>query len=262
MTEHAVEVKCIIREVFIMKNKIRIDDTNLSYFEFGKGKTILFLHGGRLRALTHKNILLKLANNYHILAPDIPGYGKSSTPKESWSFQDYATFFDKFLKRINMSEVIVVGYSLGGGIAYSLANVSPRVKKLVLIDSAGIEKTKENEHMRDLQRLFFYLSNPKYIFTFFTLIREYLLFTMKHSKNLSQIKTIRNNLNNSVGYMENLKVPTSIIWAKDNGIFPVSVAKKLNESIKSSKLFLVNGNHDWILYKENISMDILNKALI
>lgn len=244
-----------------MRNDILLDNLNLHYFELGRGQNILFFHGGRLQALTHQNILSKLSKKYHVIAPDIPGYGESSTPKELWSFKDYAQFFDKFLERINVKEVIIIGYSLGGGVAYNLANISSRVKKLILIDSAGIEKTKEEEFIRDFKRLLFYLLNPRYFPTFLILLKEYLSFNLKHLKDLSQINKIRNNLNNSTGYIKNLKVDTSIIWGKNDEIFPVSIAEKLKTTIKNSKLFLVNDNHDWILYSEDKLMDILNKAL-
>jgi len=86
------------------KNEIKIAGLNLIYYELGSGKT-LFFRGGRLRALTHINILKELSKNYHVIAPDIPGYGESSTPKVSWSFKDYSIFFDKFMEKINVKEV-------------------------------------------------------------------------------------------------------------------------------------------------------------
>jgi len=244
-----------------MKNQVIINDINLSYFELGKGKTLIYFHGGRLKASTHQNILFKLSKKYHVIAPDIPGYGSSSTPKELWTFRDYALFFDKFLEKKNIKKAIVVGYSLGGGIAYNLANITPRVSRLVLIDSAGIEKTKDLEFLRDFKRLLFYFLNLKYFSTFFVLLKEYCLFNLKHLRDFFHMKNIRNNLNKSVGYIKNLKTPMSIIWAKNDEIFPVSIAKKLKKLSKNSKLFLINANHDWILYKEDKCIDTLNKAL-
>ncbi|EKE13832.1 MAG: hypothetical protein ACD_12C00798G0001, partial [uncultured bacterium] len=68
-------------------------------------------------------------------------------------------------------------------------------------------------------------------------------------------------LNDSFGYLDNIEIPTSIIWAKDDKIFPFEVAKRLQKTIKKSQLFIVNGNHDWVLYEENKFIDYLNKAL-
>ena len=79
--------------------------------------------------------------------------------------------------------------------------------------------------------------------------------------NFRHIKSIRKRLNDSYGYPNNIKIPTSIIWAKDDNIFPVKIAQKLHKLIKNSKLFIVNGNHDWVLYEENKFINYLKKAL-
>lgn len=242
--------------------EIVINGLKLNYYESGSGRFLLFLHGGRLRALTFKKTLDKLSKKYHIVAPDIPGYGNSSTPQELWSFKDYAEFFVSFVDYLKIKEVIVIGYSLGGGIAYHIALTSEKVKKLVLIDSAGIEKTSGNQLKRDFNRFLFYLIHPQYFLTFLILLKEWGLFILKHLMNFNHIKSIRKILNNSYGYPNNLKIPTSLIWAKDDKIFPVEIAKKLQKTIKKSQLFVVNGNHDWVLYEENKFIDYLNEALI
>lgn len=244
-----------------IKKEIILQEIKLSYYEAGSGELLLFLHGGRVRALTFHKILDELSQKYHVIAPDIPGYGDSSTPKEIWSFYEYAKFFQLFLKTLKIEQVTVIGYSMGGGIACNLSLITKKIKKLVLIDSAGIEKTSGSELKRDFDRLLFYLSHPQYSLTFFILIKEWLLFILKHLMNFRHIKSIRKGLNNSYGYPSNMKIPTSIIWAKDDKIFPVEIAQKLYKLTKNSQLFIVNGNHDWILYKHFQFMKYLNKCI-
>ncbi|PIZ03612.1 MAG: hypothetical protein COY58_08475 [Gammaproteobacteria bacterium CG_4_10_14_0_8_um_filter_38_16] len=142
-----------------------------------------------------------------------------------------------------------------------MASVCEKVKKLILIDSAGIEKTSGNLQKRDFDRFLFYLTHLQYFLTFLILIKEWILFIFKHLMNFCHIKIMRKGLNDSYGYPDNIKIPTSIIWAKDDKIFPVEIAKKLQKAIKKSQLFIVNGNHDWVLYEENKFIDYLNKAL-
>ena len=243
------------------RKKTIINGIELIYYESGSGKSLLFLHGGRLRALTFKKTINELSKNYHVIVPDIPGYGGSSTPKEPWSFKNYAEFFISFIEYLNIKEVIVAGYSLGGGIAYNLALTSKKTKQLVLIDCAGIEKTLDNQFKRDFDRFLFYLIHPQYLLTLLILVKELILFTFKHLMDFRHIKIIRKGLNDSFGYPDNLEIPTSIIWAKDDKIFPVEIAKKLKKTIKKSQLFIVNGNHDWVLYEENKFINYLNKAL-
>lgn len=238
-----------------------INGIKLSFYELGTGKSLLFLHGGRLQALTFKKTIDELSKNYHVIAPDIPGYGDSSTPTNLWTFQDYSNFFVSFIKQLKIKELIVVGYSLGGGIAYNIASSCEKVKKLILIDSAGIEKPSGSQQKRDLDRLVFYFAHPQYSLSFFILFKEWALFIFKHLTNLSYIKNMREDLNNSCSYINNIKTSTSIIWAKNDSIFPVKIAEKLHKSIKASKIFIVDGNHDWVLNDENKFIDYLNIAL-
>lgn len=243
------------------RKEIVINGIKLNFYELGTGKSLLFLHGGRLRASTFKKTIDELSKRYHVIAPDIPGYGDSSTPKDVWTFQDYSNFFVSLVKQLEIKELIVVGYSLGGGIAYNLASSCEKVKKLVLIDSAGIEETLGSQRKRDFDRLIFYITHPQYYLSFFILLKEWILFIFKHLINLSYIKNMRLNLNNSRSYLNNILTPTSIIWAKNDSIFSVKIAEKLHQNIKNSKIFIVEGNHDWVLYDENKFIDYLNIAL-
>lgn len=63
------------------------------FLEAGKGPTIIFLQGGGVRASTYAPLLKELAKNYRVIAPDLPGFGGSSTPDNIWGLIDYADFF-------------------------------------------------------------------------------------------------------------------------------------------------------------------------
>lgn len=240
------------------KNNIIIDNIKLSYYVIGSGKPILFLHGGKLRALSFKKALKTLGKSHKVIAPDIPGYGESSTPRNYWSFQDYAHFFMKFLNEAKIKDVTLIGYSMGGGIAYHLAALSPKIKKLILIDSAGIEQTDESDLYKDMHRLSFYILHPQYILTFFTLFSEYLRFISKHIKKLDHIKKMRATMNESSRYEKFISPPTIILWAKHDEFFPISIARKLKEVIKGSSLIAVEGTHDWPFYKNKEFISLLN----
>jgi len=114
------------------------DGTNLKYITTGKGMSILFLHGGGVNALTYKKNFELLSQKYHVIAPDIPCFSKSSIPNELWNFEDSANIFSKFVDSLNLDKIILVGHSFGGGIALNLAPKNKKISKLILIDSAGL----------------------------------------------------------------------------------------------------------------------------
>ncbi len=243
-----------------MIKKKNIGGIDLSYYEFGKGEPLLFLHGGRTRASTYKKSLDELSKKYRVIAPDIPGYGDSSVPNTPWSFEDYAKFFQSFVNRLELKEFVVVGYSFGGGIAYNLAFICKNVKKLILVDAAVTKKT-NGELRNDVNRLIFYLFRPQYYSILCALIKEGILFNLKYLGNRDKITNARANLRNTNRFLENISVPTVIIWATRDSIFPVDTANKLHKSIKHSRLILVNENHEWPLFNQKLFVKYVFRAL-
>ena len=244
------------------KKQIIINGIHVTYYELGNGQPVLFLHGGRLRATAFRSTLQILSRYYRVIAPDIPGYGNSSTPSEDWTYQDYADFFVKFIKQLGLKNITVIGYSLGRGIAYHLASISEDFSKLILVDAAGIEKSSTQPFKRDLNRILYYLTHPQYITSFLTLSREYMLFLYKHIHNFKHIKLLRKKLEESSSYTNDISAQTHIIWAKNDDIFRVEIAYKLHNSIPDSTIQIVDENHDWPIYKSKEFSELILKKLL
>jgi pimeloyl-ACP methyl ester carboxylesterase len=228
-----------------------INGQSVTIYMYGTGEPLLFLHGGRVEARTFKGLIKHLGKRYRVIAPDVPGYGSSPTPKDEWSFADYAAFFDLLLGKLDLSKVTVVGYSMGGGIALNLAANSARISNLVLIDASGLtEAQAERSRHHDGRRLWFYMTHPQYISTLGILLRDYGLFLWSHRKDYDQLRMIRikcRQLSNDEA-IRRITVPTSIIWGKDDWIYPLEVAYESQRNIPNSELHIVEGNHDWLLY--------------
>lgn len=242
----------------IEKHKVNINGLTVTYYQLGAGRPLLFLHGGRVRALTFKKMLRLLGRRYQVIAPDIPGYGGSQTPHESWSFTEYAQFFDDFLAQLRLKNVTLVGYSMGGGIALNLAAMSKRIAQLVLVDSAGqrSEQTIGNKH-RDLQRLSFYLSHPRYALSLMVLARDYTYFLLKHATDYRHIKRIRQACFGASyePVIRQLNLSVLLVWGRDDTIYPLENARQLHRKIRNSSLQTVPGNHDWPVYNPSVILD-------
>ncbi|HTE22224.1 MAG TPA: alpha/beta hydrolase [Candidatus Limnocylindria bacterium] len=233
------------------RHTISINGLDVAYYQFGHGTPLLFLHGGRVRALTFKRSLEQLSKRYTIIAPDIPGYGASATPKGEWSYSDYAVFFNSFLDKLELDDVTLVGYSMGGGIAFNLAAINSQVARLVLVDSSGLHAVNKRSNPHDLRRLSFYLKHPPYYSTLAVLLREYLQFIWKHRGDYSHMQHIRQSCRKT-SYEKGLRkvsVPTLLVWAQDDRIIPVATANVFQKRIPKAVLKTVKGNHDWPLYK-------------
>ena len=104
----------------------------------GAGDPLLFLHGaGGIPAWLP--FFDQLAERFDLLVPDHPSYGASPTPDWLDSVGDLGYFYLDFLEALDLTEVHVIGQSLGGWIALEMAvrNTS-RIKSLTLMAPAGI----------------------------------------------------------------------------------------------------------------------------
>jgi pimeloyl-ACP methyl ester carboxylesterase len=99
---------------------------------------LLYLHGtflGNLWIEFHR----ALARDFHIYAPDTPGFGLTQRPDWMRDMSDYVLYFRDLLDELGLERPIIVGHSLGGWMALEVAVWYPeRVGKLVLSDAAGI----------------------------------------------------------------------------------------------------------------------------
>jgi pimeloyl-ACP methyl ester carboxylesterase len=128
-----VDWPALTREELILGRRVNVIDSG------GDGPPLLFLHG--LGGLW-QNWLLNLPaffGSHRVIAPDLPGFGGSEMPSGRISIQGFARVIDALCERLEISNPVVIGNSMGGFIGAELALAFPtRVRKLVLISAAGI----------------------------------------------------------------------------------------------------------------------------
>jgi pimeloyl-ACP methyl ester carboxylesterase len=106
--------------------------------EAGKGKDLLFLHGAGGH-LPNDPLLAALACKFHVVAPLLPGYGRSQGEDGLRDMLDVTLHALDVLENLKLRKPIVVGHSMGGMIAAEMASVAhTEVKKLCLLAPAGL----------------------------------------------------------------------------------------------------------------------------
>jgi pimeloyl-ACP methyl ester carboxylesterase len=128
-----VDWPSVTRSELVLGRHVNVVDTG------GDGPPLLFLHG--LGGLW-QNWLLNIPAfmpSHRVIAPDLPGFGRSQMPSGRISIQGFARVIDALCERLDISNPVVVGNSMGGFIGAELALAFPtRVRRLVLISAAGI----------------------------------------------------------------------------------------------------------------------------
>lgn len=117
-----------------------------SYLEAGSGETVLMLHGSGpgVSALANwQHNIPTLAQRFHVLAPDIVGFGTTERPEDIvYSLRTWTDHVWAFMDARGMEKAGVIGNSLGGRIALQMATDQPdRIAKMVLMGTPGVGMT-------------------------------------------------------------------------------------------------------------------------
>ena len=117
-----------------------------SYLEAGSGETVLMLHGSGpgVSALANwQHNIPTLAQRFHVLAPDIVGFGTTERPEDIvYSLRTWTDHVWAFMDARGMEKARVIGNSLGGRIALQMATDQPdRIAKMVLMGTPGVGMT-------------------------------------------------------------------------------------------------------------------------
>lgn len=121
------------------------DKLNINLIDEGQGEVIVLLHGWGARADLYRTVINPLSSHYRVIAPDLPGFGKSTEPSFPYSIEDYADFVSQLLIELGIYKVNLIGHSHGGRTVLELATgkYGFEIGKIVLLDSAGIPVKKK-----------------------------------------------------------------------------------------------------------------------
>jgi non-heme chloroperoxidase len=111
------------------------DGTQIFYKDWGRGQPVVFSHGWPLNADAWDNQLLLVASQgYRAIAHDRRGHGRSSQPWDGNNLDTYADDLAELIDELDLSDVILVGHSTGGGevTRYMGRHGTSRVAKAVL----------------------------------------------------------------------------------------------------------------------------------
>ncbi|NJO12226.1 MAG: alpha/beta hydrolase [Gammaproteobacteria bacterium] len=114
-----------------------VNGVNYYYAVYGTGEPLLLLHGGLGQIEMFGPNLTRLAQTRQVIGVDLHGHGRTALGEREISLVDMGNDMAGVLQKLGYDRVDVLGYSMGGGVAFQLAVQHPdRVRRLALL-SAG-----------------------------------------------------------------------------------------------------------------------------
>lgn len=227
-----------------MSMKIIVNGLVVNYTNKGSGETVLFLHGWQDNLTSFDELADRLVNK-RIIKLDLPGFGGSETPKDTWDISDYAAFVANFLKKLGLTADVVVGHSFGGRIIIkAIAEKEINPSKAVLIASAGIAKNKtlKNRTIKTVAKVGKAITFVPPLIFFKDKIRRKLYTSIGSdyldSGDMKQIflRTINEDLSLSA---KKISCPVLLIWGAHDNSTPLKDGEKMSQLISDSKLVVV-----------------------
>jgi len=209
--------------------------------------SLLYLHDhglGNLWLEYHQ----RLAQSFHVFAPDIPGYGLTGRPDWMRDMSDYILYFRDLLDQLSLDKALVAGHSLGGWMAAELAVWYPeRVEKLVLSNALGIRV--KGSPVADI-----FAMNPREVlatcFDDFAAAMPLMPAAFDTDYLLSQYRQLTTlaSLAWNPGYdprlerrLERIACPTLIIWGQNDRLVPPAYGDAFHRLIAGSELVMLEG---------------------
>src|SRR5919198_2077449 len=139
MIAQAAEEKPTMQTTIPKPNKsghAAVNGVNYYYAIYGKGEPLLLLHGGMFHTEMFGLTLAKLAQNRQVIGVHLQGHGRTALGDRQISLVDMGNDMAGVLKKLGHDKVDVLGYSMGGGVAFQFAAQHPEmVRRLVLVST-------------------------------------------------------------------------------------------------------------------------------
>ncbi len=225
---------------------LTINGCTIEMLTGGSGPTLLFLHGaGGIKGWSP--YLAGLAERFAVLAPSHPGFDNSDTPDWLDGMTDLVYFYLDFLEERGLTDIHLVGNSLGGWLAVELAvRGTGRIKTLTLVAPAGLRVI--GVPMGDV---FLWSAEDRVRNTFFDqkLADERLAVPPTEEEADTALKnhfttaklawSPRFHNPDLEKWLHRIKVPTMILWGDSDKVFPPAHGDAYHAAIEGSVLRIV-----------------------
>jgi pimeloyl-ACP methyl ester carboxylesterase len=264
----SVDWPAFTRGVVVGGRRVNVVDTG------GDGPPLLFLHG---LGGVWQNWLLNIPafmGTHRVVAPDLPGFGRSEMPSGRISIQGYGKVVDELCRVLDIDCPVVVGNSMGGFVGAELAIAFPtRVSRLVLVSAAGISvEYMKKEPLLTLARIWAMTSTrtgarADPVVRRLRLRRLFLQTVVRYPERLSVPLTAElvagagtkgfvGGLDAVLSYkirerLSEIEVPTLIVWGRNDILVPVSDASTFEE--------LIGANAHAVIFEDTGHLSMLER---
>lgn len=258
--------------------QVDVDGLKIFYREAGDPRkpTILLLHGFPTSSQMYRNLIPQLADHYHVVAPDYPGFGESSAPDRAlfkYTFENLSLVIEHFTQRIGLKNYALYMMDYGSPVGFRIATRHPeRVTALIVQNgNAYVEGLPDGfwapfrQYWQDnspvsREVLRGFLNIETTIFQYTSGVRDVSLLS-PDAWTVDQYRLDRPG-NNEIqldlfydyqtnvelypawqAYLRTYQPPTLVVWGKNDPIFPAEGAEPFKRDLTNLEFHLLDTGH-------------------
>jgi pimeloyl-ACP methyl ester carboxylesterase len=257
---------------------VNVDGVEIFYREAGdpKAPTLLLLHGFPTSSHMFRDLIPLLADQYHLVAPDYPGFGYSARPKVTefnYTFDHLADVMEKFVDTLGLTRYSLYMQDFGGPVGFRLASRRPQQVRALIIQNANAYDEGVSSGVRDVVLRIWKERTPqtearlKELFELPATKRQYLEGapdqslvspdSWEHAQwgmDRPGDKEIQFALHANYGsnierydewhaYFRKFQPPALIVWGKGDFVFTPAGAEAYRKDLKHVELHMLNAGH-------------------
>jgi pimeloyl-ACP methyl ester carboxylesterase len=248
------------------------------YREAGDPKlpTILLLHGFPTSSHMFRDLIPLLADRFHLIAPDYPGFGYSARPAVSefnYTFDHVADVMERFVDTLGLERYALYMQDFGGPVGFRLATRRPERVRALIIQNANAYEEGVSAGVREVVLRIWKERTPqtearlKELFELSATKRQYLegapdaslvspdawqhaQWGMDRPGNRDIQFALHANYGSNVeryeewhAYFRRLQPPALIVWGKGDFVFTPAGAEAYQRDLKQVELHMLNAGH-------------------
>jgi len=275
---------------------INVDGLDIFYREAGPADApvILFLHGFPSSSHMYRDIIQDLADRYHVIAPDYPGFGLSSTPslqEFEYTFDHLSAVMERFIDQLGLQSFSLYMQDYGGPVGFRIISRRPELVQALIIQNANayldglgpdvqeLKKVQASGDEHALQQVIDYMVSLEGI-------KEQYIYGAAHPEKVSpdawlsdhyfierpgnkaiQGALLRNYRTNFLlydswhEYFRTHQPPALIVWGKNDRIFIAPGAEAYTRDLRDAELHLLDGSHFSLEEHHDVIAELIHQFL-
>lgn len=254
-----------------------VDGINIAYREAGDNKkpSLLLLHGYPSSSHQYRKVFNRLADKYHLIAPDYPGFGHSDFPapdQYDYTFDNISKTINSFLEKLEIDNYSIVMQDYGAPVGFRIALAHPERVTAIITQNGNAYEEGIGEAWKPIKKLWanrikeneealldaFSLEGLKWNYTHGTQDVEsinpdcwhldYLRMQRPYAKkvNIDLWYDYQNNLKQYPqwqAYLREHQPPVLVVWGKNDEYFPESGAAAFKKDSKNIEYHIYDTGH-------------------